>query len=529
VSASAPPPILSDRELEAAIRVGLAPALWAARDPGRSAVVDPLRGPSGDRSFAELEARATRLARGLRAGGLAPGDGIALLCRNRAEFCEVWAAGARTGLRLTPVNWHLTAGEVAYVLDDCEADAFVADASLAGVAADAVAAAPRARVRLAVGGAIAGFEPYDAFLERQDPTPIGDPTLGTTMLYTSGTTGRPKGVQRAPDPEAAVRALVPYAYRAGNVHLCTGPLYHAAPFGISMAIPLSAGVPVVLMDAWDAEETLRLVERHRVTHTHMVPTMFHRLLALPLATRRRHDLSSLVAVVHGAAPCPVEIKRRMIEWLGPVLYEYYAATEGPGTVVDSKTWLARPGTVGRVADQVLVGDERGAALPPGEEGLVWLRASEQARFGYFKDAEKTARSYRADGRYYTLGDVGRLDAEGYLFLTDRSANLIISGGVNVYPAEVDAVLLLHPAVADVATIGVPNEEWGEEVLAVVELATGCAPTQALADELTAFARARLAHYKCPRRVDFVARLPREDNGKIYKRRLRDEYRAARHA
>ena len=294
-----------------------------------------------------------------------------------------------------------------------------------------------------------------------------------------------------------------------------------------MAIPLSAGVALVLMDGWDAAETLRLVERHRVTHTHMVPTMFHRLLALPDALRRGHDLSSLLAVVHGAAPCPVEIKRRMIEWLGPVIFEYYGATEGPGTVVDSKSWLAKPGTVGRAdpPDQVLVGDEQGAPLPPDEVGLVWLKAPEQARFDYFKDSGKTERSYRADGRYFTLGDVGRLDADGFLFLTDRSANLIITGGVNVYPAEVDAVLVLHPAVADVATIGVPNEEWGEEVLAVVELAPGVAPSSALADELAAFARARLAHFKCPRRIDFVDHLPREDNGKLYKRRLRDEYRA----
>ena len=229
------------------------------------------------------------------------------------------------------------------------------------------------------------------------------------------------------------------------MHLCTGPLYHAAPFGISMALPLSAGVPVVLMDTWDAAETLRLVERHRVTHTHLVPTMFHRLLALPDAVRARHDLSSLLAVVHGAAPCPVEIKRRIIEWLGPILFEYYAATEGPGTIVDSKTWLAKPGTVGRAGDQVLVGDEQGKPLAPGEEGVVWLKAQEASRFDYFKDAAgKTERSYRADGAYYTLGDVGRMDADGYLFLTDRSANLIITGGVNIYPAEVDAVLLMHP-------------------------------------------------------------------------------------
>jgi long-chain acyl-CoA synthetase len=515
-----------DAELERALRQGVAISLWAERDPAAPAIVDPLRGASGDRTFGALDARANRLARGLREAGLSAGDGVAILCRNRAEFCEVWAATNRAGLRLTAVNWHLTSAEAAYVLDDCEAKAFVADASLAEIAAGASVAAPRAAVRLAIGGPIEGFAVYEDFLASHDPAPIESPTLGTTMLYTSGTTGRPKGVHRAPDPDATVRALVPYAYRPGqHVHLCTGPLYHAAPFGISMAIPLSAGVPVVLMDAWNPPETLRLVERHRVTHTHMVPTMFHRLLGLPEAERRKHDLSSVLAVVHGAAPCPVEVKRRMIEWLGPVLFEYYAATEGPGTVVDSKTWLAKPGTVGRVGDAVLVGDEQGRPLAPGEEGTVWLKTPATSPFQYFKDAGKTERSYRADGAYYTLGDVGRLDADGFLFLTDRSANLIISGGVNIYPAEVDAVLLLHPAVGDVATIGIPNAEWGEEVLAVVEPASGVVPSDALGIELVAFARGQLAHFKCPRRVDFVAHLPREENGKIYKRRLRDAYRA----
>jgi len=318
---SAPAPLATRAEVDAAVRQGLGPALWAERDPERPAVVDPARGPAGGRSFGALDARANRLVRGLRAAGLRAGDGVALLCRNRAEFCEVWAATSRAGLRLTPVNWHLTASEAAYILEDCEARAFVADASLADSAAAAAGSAPGAALRLSVGGGIDGFEPYEGFLARHDPAPTEEPQLGTSMLYTSGTTGRPKGVHRAADPEGAARALAPYAYRAGHVHLCTGPLYHAAPFGISMAIPLSAGVPLVLMDGWDAAQTLRLVEQHRVTHTHLVPTMFHRLLSLPDEVRSRHDLSSLVAVVHGAAPCPVEVKRRMIEWLGPVLYE----------------------------------------------------------------------------------------------------------------------------------------------------------------------------------------------------------------
>jgi long-chain acyl-CoA synthetase len=507
----------------------MGPAWWAAKRPETPAIVDARTGAR--RSFAALDANANRLVHGLRAAGLAAGDGVAIVARNRAEFAEVWAACTRAGLRLTPVNWHLTAEESAYILGDCGAKAVIADPTVAAASESALAGARDARVRLLLDGSarapIDGFEDYAAFLSRHPATPIADPSLGTTMLYTSGTTGRPKGVERPADPDGAVRALVPYQYREGHVHLCTGPLYHAAPLGISLAIPLTCGVPVVLMDAWDAASTLELIETHRVTHTHMVPTMFHRLLALPDAVRTRRDLSSLLAIVHGAAPCPVEVKRRMIEWLGPVIFEYYAATEGPGTVVDSKTWLAKPGTVGRInpPDQVLVGDEAGKPLGPDEVGLVWLKAPPESRFAYHGDAVKTKGSYRHDGAYYTLGDMGYVDADGFLFLTDRSANLIISGGVNIYPAEVDAVLLQHPAVADAATIGVPNEEWGEEVLAVVELRPGTVPSPALADELVAFCRARLAHFKCPRKVDFVDRLPREDNGKIYKRRLRDAYRA----
>jgi long-chain acyl-CoA synthetase len=277
------------------------------------------------------------------------------------------------------------------------------------------------------------------------------------------------------------------------------------------------------MPAWDPEDALRLIERHRVTHTHMVPTMFHQLLALPDDVRARYDVSSLRNVLHGAAPCPVGVKQRLIEWLGPVVNEYYAATEGLGTWVDARTWLQKPGTVGKPVpeDQVVVADEEANPLPPGEVGLVWFKASE-VPFEYFKDRSKTESSYR--DRHFTLGDMGYVDDDGFLFLTDRSANLIISGGVNIYPAEVDAVLLDHPAVADAAVIGVPNPEWGEEVLAVVELRAAAERSDDLARELVRFCRDRLAHYKCPRRVEFVEQLPRQDNGKIYKRLLRDRYR-----
>ena len=503
-----------DREAwAAAARQGMAVAFAAARTPERAAVV----APTGDRTYAELNANANRLVRALRSRGLAEGDSVAILCSNRAEFAEVYAACTRSGLRLTTVNWHLTPDEAAYIVSDCRAQAFVADASHAG----AVPPAEGVPVRLAVGGDLPGFDPYDAALAAHDGDDIDDPSLGTAMLYTSGTTGYPKGVRRPADPDGLLVAVTAFGYRDGDVHLVTGPLYHTAPYLFGLQGPLTCGVTTVLMAEWDPEETLALIERHRVTHSHLVPTMFHRLLALPEAVKARYDTSSMKSALHGAAPCPVAVKQAMLDWWGPVIWEYYGATEGAGTVVDPHTWLERPGTVGQAdLSRLRVGDDRAEPLPPGEEGLVWIRGDGLARFEYFGDADKTDGAYRGD--WFTLGDVGRLDDDGYLFLTDRSANLIISGGVNIYPAEVDAVLLQHPGVADAAVIGVPDAEWGERALAVVEPKPGVELDE---PELLAFCRDRLAHFKCPRAVDFVDRLPRDDNGKIYKRRLRDEYRA----
>jgi len=526
-SQTADAPAGLDPRLQFAMR-GMSIAWWAEQHPDYPAFTSP----AGNRTFAELNGRANQLARALRRRGVTAEDSGALLSGNRPEFSETVFAAQRSGIRLTPVNWHLSGEEAGYIVDDCEAKVLVAEARHAPSAIEAARRAPGATVRLAFGGDIAGFESYEDALRAEDDSNIEDPTIGRNMLYTSGTTGRPKGVDR---PAAAalsaggaapsvVRAM--FDYRAGeDVHLLTGPLYHAAPLAFSHLLPLISGAGVVAMDHWDPEEALRLIEAHRITHTHMVPTMFVQLLKLPPDVRARYDLSSLRSVLHGAAPCPVHIKRALIEWLGPVVFEYYAATEGTGTWVDSATWLTKPGTVGKIEppDQVKVGDEEGNELERNEVGTVYLKAPDVGRFRYYKADQKTESAYRGD--YYTLGDIGFVDEDGFLFLTDRTADLIISGGVNIYPAEVDAVLLEHPKVADVATIGIPNEEWGEEVKAIVELLDGSAGSPELAAELIEFTRSKLAHYKCPRSIDFVATLPRQDNGKIYKRLIRDRYRA----
>jgi long-chain acyl-CoA synthetase len=513
---------MSAEEVAVATETGMLVAYHAKHQPDIRAIVSQY----GDRTFAELNANANRLVRLFAAHGIGHGDAVAVVTKNRPEFVETLCAAVRAGIRMTPINFHLKGEEIGYIIDNCEAKAVVADASLGESVLQAPQWAPNLVLQLAVGGTIAGYADFAEALAQHSGDDIETPVLGSTMLYTSGTTGRPKGVyrkDRAPIPPQW--GDTPSAYTPGEDRdLLTGPAYHAAPLLIDIIQPLWSGVGIVMMDRWDAEETLRLIDAYDITHTHMVATMFHRLLDLPDDVKAKYDLSSLKFLIHGAAPTPVHVKQAMIKWFGPIIWEYYAATEGGGGfLVGSEEWLAKPGTVGRPGPEFdnKILDDNGEEVATGEIGTIYFRAPDTGRFEYFKDKDKTGSSYRGD--YFTLGDMGYFDEDGYLFLTGRSAELIISGGVNIYPQEVDSELHKHPAVFDVCTIGVPNEEWGEEVKSVVQLEPGIKPSQELTEELIQWARDRLANFKCPRSIDYAVELPRSDAGKIQRKIVRAPY------
>jgi long-chain acyl-CoA synthetase len=505
-----------------------------AQHPDRAAFI--MAGTGETVSYAEYERRTNRLAHLLRAEGVQRLDHYAIFMENNGRYLECNGAGERSGLYYTCINSYLTAEELAYIVDNSQSQLLISSAAKLPVARAALAACPRVRRCLVVDGgdAVRGLDDprYRDFAEAVSAYPdtsIADEWLGTAMLYSSGTTGRPKGILR-PLPETPPSQPLPlfnflnalWQCQDGMVYLSPAPLYHSAPQA-NVALTIRNGGTVVIMEHFDPERYLALVEKYRVTHTQLVPTMFSRMLKLPEAVRQRYDLSSLQIAVHAAAPCPVQVKQQMIDWWGPIIHEYYGATEGLGfTACNTAEWLAHPGTVGKVLlGELHVLDDTMQPAPKGQPGELWFKTA--TPFVYFKDPERTQATRSADGTMSTVGDVGYVDDDGFLYLTDRSTFMIISGGVNIYPQECENLLIIHPQVADAAVFGVPNGDLGEEVKAVVQPMPGVTADAAFAQSLIAFCREHLAPMKCPRSVDFVEVLPRLPTGKLYKRPLRDKY------
>jgi long-chain acyl-CoA synthetase len=505
------------------------PGEYATQHPDQPALVMAASGET--LTFAEFEAHANRLAHLYRAAGLRRGDHVALFMENHIRYFETMAAAERAGLFYTCINSYLTPDEVAYIVDDCDAKVFITSREKSDVAVAAAAKTPQVETFLCVDadGEIGPFRPYDEAVDAFPATPIADEQLGAAMLYSSGTTGRPKGILR-PLPDVHPSQPLPvmqfvvgmFRMRPGMTYLSPAPIYHSAPQA-SVAAALRLGATSIILERFDPEGFLQAIENYRVTHTQVVPTMFGRLLKLPDDVRLRYDTSSLEIVIHAAAPCPVPVKQAMIDWLGPILIEYYGATEANGfTFCDSAEWLAHPGTVGApILGKLLILDDDGNEVPTGTTGTVWFEGA--TNFTYYHDEAKTVESRDETGRRSTVGDVGYVDDDGYLYLTDRKTYMIISGGVNIYPQEAENLLVTHAKVLDAAVIGVPNQDLGEEVKAVVQVMDGVEPGPDLERELLAFCRDNLAHYKCPRTVDFAAELPRLPTGKLYKRLLRDRY------
>jgi len=488
--------------------------------------------PDGEEITAgALMAWANRFSHGLHALGLKAGDSVAYVLPNSAELIALYLACMQSGLYLVPINTHLVGPEVAYIVGNSDAKVFVGHERFADACSSAVSELDFPPERLFSVGVVPGFHSLRDLESGQPETAPVERTMGMVMNYTSGTTGQPKGVRRplpGVDPDRAsggfVGKLLLFDLQPGddNVHLVGSPLYHTAVL-VYAGGSLHLGHTVVLMDKWDAERMLELIERYRVTSSHMVPTQFYRLLALPEEVRSKYDLSSLRHMIHAAAPCPVDVKRRMIEWWGPVVDEYYSSSEGGGTYVMADEWLQKPGTVGRPwpsAEIVIFDDDGTQITTPGEVGTVYI-AGPAGNFEYYKDKEKTQKN--RIGKYFTVGDMGYLDGEGWLFLCDRKSDMIISGGANIYPAEIEHVLLMHPKVRDAAVFGIPNLDWGEDVKAVVEVEPGAEAGSDLAEDILTFCEGRLARYKRPRSIDFTEEMPRDPNGKLYKRRLRDPY------
>jgi long-chain acyl-CoA synthetase len=505
------------------------PGKYAASHATHPAVIMAATGETI--TYGELEARSNRLAHLLRARGLGRLDHYSIYMENNARYVECCAAGERAGHYYTCVNSFLTVEELAYILNNSQSKVLIASQARRDVALAALPLCPGIELCLIVdsegdGGHVLNL---DKATEGLPSTPIADESLGTAMLYSSGTTGRPKGIVRSLPEQPPVHHLPIFdfllklwQYREGMIYLSPAPLYHSAPQA-AVGLTIRMGGTVIIMERFDAEHYLQLVEKYRVTHSQLVPTMFSRLLKLPDEVRRRYDLGSLEIAIHAAAPCPVQVKEQMIDWWGPIIHEYYGATEGLGfTACNSPEWLAHRGTVGRVLlGELKVLDDDMQPLPIGTPGTLWFKTA--TPFEYFNDPAKTAEARSADGSMSTVGDVGYVDKDGYLHLTDRATFMIISGGVNIYPQECENLLITHPKVADAAVFGVPNADLGEEVKAVVQLMPDVPPGSKVAEELIAFCGQHLARQKVPRSIDFEPELPRLPTGKLYKRVLRDRY------
>ncbi len=503
----------------------------ARADPSRPALIDT----DGALGWGAFNDRVNRLINGLRGLGLGAGDLIAIYAGNCRAYYELMAAAGHAGILFVPVNWHFTPEELAYVIDNSESKLLIADAQLIGNARAAVARreTPTLQHCIGIGGGAPGFVDYEAFVAAAPNDEPEGQILGGPMFYTSGTTGRPKGVRSAshngPPPletldmmSAGLSGML--SIPPDGVTLICGPVYHSAQWAFSY-LPLIAGSTVVMRHRFDAAEVLELIDRYAVTNVHLVPTQFHRLLSLEDAVKARFDGGSLQAVWHGAAPCPPDVKRRMIEWWGDVVFEYYGSTEGSiVTTATATEWRERPGTLGKATAMVeirIVTDD-GTVAPPGVSGQIYVRNRIGTDFEYHKEPNKTAQVHLEPG-VFTFGDIGYLDADGYLFMSDRKIDMIISAGVNIYPAEIEAVLMAHPIVADAAVFGIPNDEFGEEVKGAVQLKPGPSASEVLERELIAHCKTHLAGYKAPRSIDFVEDFPRHETGKLYKRLLRDKY------
>jgi acyl-CoA synthetase (AMP-forming)/AMP-acid ligase II len=501
------------------------PSVHATTQPDKPAFIMAATGETV--TYRQLEERSNQGAQLFRSLGLKVGDGIAIFMENNVHYLPLCWAAQRSGLYFTCISSRLTAGEVDYIVKDCTAKIFISSAQMGDVAKELGQMMPGVK-KLMFGGTMPGYEPAEAALKPMPVTPVADETPGADMLYSSGTTGRPKGVRRAltGGPIAVPNSLsmltkMLYNFDENTTYLSPAPLYHAAPLRYNMAVHGFGGTTII-MEHFDPETALGLIGKYKASHSQWVPTMFVRMLKLPEEVRRKFDVSSMKVAIHAAAPCPIPVKKQMIEWWGPVIYEYYAGTEGNGfCAINSQEWLAHPGSVGKalLGELHIVGED-GNDCPVGEPGTIFFANGPE--FAYHNDPKKTAESKNEKG-WSTLGDVGYIDKDGYLYLTDRKAFMIISGGVNIYPQEAENILINHPKVADVAVIGIPNEDFGEEVKAVIQPMNWADATPELAEELVAYCRQQLSAMKCPRSVDFERELPRHPTGKLYKRLIRDRY------